>query len=74
MSLSVKSDLAKAGRTFAYKQIILMIITILVITFITYFYWGLSYAQSAIAGGVVIIIPNFIISIRFLNCYNRINN
>ncbi len=64
MSLSIKSDLAKAGRAFAYKQIALMIVLVFVITLITYFYWGLSYAQSALAGGVVIIIPNFVFALK----------
>ncbi len=60
VSLYIHNELAKPGRQFAFKQILIAIIIALTCSVVTYFIWGLSYAQSAIAGGVVIIIPNFV--------------
>jgi ATP synthase protein I len=64
MSLVNQNSLVKPGRKFAYQQIGLTIIVVLIFTLVTYFYWGLSYAISALAGGVIGIIPNFIFAYK----------
>jgi len=59
-----KNTLTKAGRKIAYQQIGLSIVVVLSCTVITYFCWGLSHAQSALAGGVIGIIPNCIFAYK----------
>lgn len=59
MSLFVDNDLAKPGRRFAFKQILISIIFVLTCSVATYFIWGLSFAYSVLAGGAISIIPNF---------------
>ncbi|GAA5130992.1 ATP synthase subunit I [Thalassotalea piscium] len=64
MNAPFKSDLAKTGRKFAFKQIIITTVLVLLGTITTYFYWGLSQAQSVLAGGVVVIIPNIVFALK----------
>ncbi len=64
MSLSKSNSLAKPGRIFAYKQIGISVIIVLVCALVTYFVWGLSTAQSVITGGVIGIIPNFVFAYK----------
>ena len=64
MSSPFKNELAKTGRIFALKQIILTTIIVLLCTVVTYFYWGLSSAQSVFTGGVVAIIPNIVFALK----------
>jgi ATP synthase protein I len=60
VSLFINNDLAKPGRKFAFMQILIAIIVILVCSLATYFIWGLSFAYSVLAGGAISIIPNFV--------------
>jgi len=64
MSLVKRNSLAKPGKRFAYQQIGLIILVVFVFTLISYFCWGLSYAISALAGGAIGIIPNFIFAYK----------
>lgn len=52
--------LIEPGKKIAKQQLIITISLVIVIALITYSNWGLSYAISALAGGGVAIIPNFI--------------
>ena len=60
MSLFIGNTLAKPGRKFAFKQILIAIIALLIGSVATYFIWGLSFAYSVLAGGAISIIPNFV--------------
>ncbi|XQW85136.1 ATP synthase subunit I [Thalassotalea piscium] len=64
MNSPFKNDLAKTGRKFAFKQIIICTIVVTICTIITCIFWGLSYAQSVLAGGVIAIIPNVIFALK----------
>jgi ATP synthase protein I len=64
MSLVKQNSLVKPGRKFAYQQIGLSILVVFIFTLVTYFCWGGSYAISALAGGVIGIIPNFIFAYK----------
>ena len=64
MNLSQSNPLVKPGRKFAYQQIGISIIIVLVCTLITYFIWGLTYAQSVLAGGAIGIIPNIVFAYK----------
>jgi len=59
-----KNTLTKAGRKIACQQIAFSIVVVLVCALIIYFYWGLSYAVSALAGGGVAIIPNCVFAYK----------
>jgi len=54
----MKNKLIKAGREFAYKQIILTFLIVLIFVVVIFYIWDFSYAKSALAGGVIGIIPN----------------
>ena len=54
----MKNKLTKAGREFAYKQIGLTFFIVLIFVGIIYYIWGMSYAKSALAGGIIGIVPN----------------
>lgn len=64
MNSPFKNELAKTGRRFAFKQIVLTTIIVLLGTLTTYYYWGLSYAQSVLAAGVIVIIPNIVFALK----------
>jgi len=64
VNLSQSNPLVKPGRKFAYQQIGISIIIVLVFTLITYFIWGLFHAQSVLAGGAIGIIPNIIFAYK----------
>jgi ATP synthase protein I len=64
LSFWLKNDLAKPGRVFAFKQILLTILLVLISALLTYFFWGLTSAQSVLAGGVVTIIPNIVFALK----------
>jgi len=56
--------LAKPGRLFAYKQCALIILIVVIISLLTYFIWGYSYAQSTLLGGVIAVIPNILFAYK----------
>lgn len=60
VSLFIGNELAKPGRQFAFKQILISIIIVITFSVVTYFIWGLSFAYSVLAGGAISIIPNFV--------------
>lgn len=60
MTVSRRNDLVKPGRKLAYQQIGISIFLVSTCAVVTYFCWGLSYAISALTGGAIGIIPNFI--------------
>jgi len=64
VNLSQSNPLVKPGRKFAYQQIGISIIIVLVFTLITYFIWGLTFATSALVGGVIGIIPNIVFAYK----------
>lgn len=56
----MQNKLAKPGRKYAYRQVFLQFIITLLSFIICYFGWGLTTATSALAGGMVSVIPNFV--------------
>ena len=60
----MNNKLAKAGRKIALYQILFTIALVLLITLNIYFIWGLTYAKSALAGGIVAIIPNIVFALK----------
>jgi len=64
VSLIKSNPLVKPGRKFAYQQIGISVSIVLVCTLITFFIWGLTHAQSVLAGGVIGIIPNIIFAYK----------
>lgn len=54
------NSLSKPGKKYAALQLAMQLLVILLSTITVYFNWGLSSAQSALAGGAVSIIPNFV--------------
>ncbi|MFD2165786.1 ATP synthase subunit I [Thalassotalea euphylliae] len=57
------NQLVKPGRNLTRQQLIIASTLTLVSAVITYFYWGLGHAQSALAGGCIGIIPNFVFAL-----------
>ena len=60
----MNNKLTSAGRKFALYQIIFTFSVVLVVTLITYFIWGASYAKSTMVGGAVAIIPNIVFALK----------
>lgn len=52
--------LAQPGKNLSKRQLIFSIAVTLLSSTLIYFCWGLSHAYSALAGGAIGIIPNFI--------------
>lgn len=60
----MKNQLTKKGRKYANQQIIISCLIVFLCVLTIYFIWGLSYAKSALAGGVIGIIPNFVFAYK----------
>lgn len=60
----MKNKLTSAGRKLAWRQNIIAISLVLFFAFISYFIWGLEYAQSILAAGIVTIIPNIVFAVK----------
>jgi ATP synthase protein I len=58
VSLFIHNELARPGRKFAFKQILISIVFVLFCSLATYFIWGLSIAHSVLSGGAISIVPN----------------
>lgn len=58
MNFSKRNDLVKNGRKLAYIQIGIALITVIICAAVTYLFWGVDHAKSAIFGGLIAIIPN----------------
>ena len=54
------NQLVKPGRDISRRQLVIAIIITLISTAFSYIFWGLSHAQSALVGGAIGIIPNFV--------------
>ncbi|WP_448212327.1 ATP synthase subunit I [Colwellia sp. MEBiC06753] len=57
------NQLLKPGRQLMRQQLMLASTLTLVSTAVVYFSWGLSHALSALAGGCIGIIPNFVFAL-----------
>lgn len=64
MSFTQNNELTKLGKRFAFKQIVAMITSVLLLAFVSYFYWGIEHAKSVLAGGAVTIIPNIFFALK----------
>lgn len=64
VSSTQNNELTKVGKRFAFKQIIAMLVSVLLLAFVTYLYWGQDYAISVLAGGAVTIIPNIFFALK----------
>jgi len=64
VSLDIHNDIAKPGRKFAFKQIAFSLLVVIVCTIIVYFYYGVLHAKSALAGGLVVIVPNIYFALK----------
>ena len=53
-----------AGRKLAWQQNLLAISLVLLCSLISYFIWGLDYAKSILAAGLVTIIPNIVFALK----------
>lgn len=53
------NKLTQPGKKLANSQLVIALVSTLVVTIITYFGWGLSFAVSALCGGSIAVIPNF---------------
>ncbi|WP_068547049.1 ATP synthase subunit I [Thalassotalea crassostreae] len=58
------NKLTEPGKKYAKLQLLMQFLVSILSTLIIYFNWGLPYAQSAIAGGLVSIIPNFVFALK----------
>jgi len=58
------NKLTLAGRKLAWQQNVLAISVVLLCSLTSYFIWGLVYAQSILAAGVVTIIPNIVFALK----------
>ena len=54
------NQLVRPGRKLSQRQLMLAIIITLISVIISYLCWGLGHAQSALVGGAIGIIPNFV--------------
>jgi len=57
-------ELAKIGRRFAFIQILMMLVTVIVMASIAGVLWDTSYAKSTVIGGAVVIIPNIFFALK----------
>jgi len=64
VSLYTCNNIAKPGRKFAFKQIALSLLIVILCTIIIYFYSGLLSAKSLLIGGLVVIIPNIYFALK----------
>jgi ATP synthase protein I len=53
-----------AGRKLAWQQNLLAISLVLLCSLLSYFIWGLDYARSILAAGLVTIIPNIVFALK----------
>lgn len=53
-----------AGRKLAWQQNVLAISLVLLCSLASYFIWGLDYAKSILAAGLVTIIPNIVFALK----------
>lgn len=60
----MKNKLTIAGRKLAWQQNFLAICVVLFCSLISCFFWGLPYAKSILAAGVVTIIPNIVFALK----------
>ena len=58
------NELTKLGRNFAYKQIALVTVIMLICSLIIYFIWGYESAKSASLGSAIGIIPNLLFAYK----------
>jgi ATP synthase protein I len=58
------NKLTAAGRKLAWQQNVLAISVVLLCSLVSYFIWGLDYAKSMLAAGVVTIIPNIVFALK----------
>ena len=60
----MKNRLTIAGRKLAWQQNSLAISLVLLCSLLSYFIWGLDYAKSILAAGLVTIIPNIVFALK----------
>lgn len=60
----MNNKLTAAGRKLAWQQNTFAIAVVLFFSLITYFVWGLIYAQSTLVAGVVTIVPNIVFALK----------
>jgi ATP synthase protein I len=61
---STKNELVKPGRKFAYQQIGLSIIIVILCSLMSYMILGSAQASSVLAGGAIGILPNYIFALK----------
>lgn len=64
MFSSTKNELVKPGRKFAYQQIGLSIILVILCSLMSYMILGSAQASSVLAGGAIGILPNYIFALK----------
>jgi ATP synthase protein I len=61
---TMRNELTKPGRKFAYNQIALVTVITLICSLIIYFIWGFESAKSAALGSAIGIIPNLLFAYK----------
>lgn len=61
--LELVNQLVKPGKKLSRQQLVLSVVVTLFSIVFAYFGWGLSHAKSALAGGAIGIIPNFVFAL-----------
>ncbi|WP_371187451.1 ATP synthase subunit I [Thalassotalea maritima] len=56
--------LTKPGKKYAYTQLLMQLLVTLLSSVTVYLNWGFSPAVSALVGGAVSIVPNFIFALK----------
>ncbi|MGB6135208.1 MAG: ATP synthase subunit I, partial [Shewanella sp.] len=52
--------LARRGRLAAYKLVLVQAIVASIISILFFVMWGAQYGQSALAGAIIAVLPNFV--------------
>ncbi|PCI60493.1 MAG: F0F1 ATP synthase assembly protein I [Gammaproteobacteria bacterium] len=64
MSPTNKNKLTAAGKKLTKQQLIITISMTFLCVVITYFFWGIITAKSALLGGLVALIPQFVFGLK----------
>ncbi|MBL4908450.1 MAG: ATP synthase subunit I [Alteromonadaceae bacterium] len=64
LRLTKQNKLMAAGRKLSKQQLLFSALMTFFCILITYFFWGYIFAKSALLGGLVAIIPQFVFALR----------
>ena len=64
MQIKAKNELTSVGRKLAFRQLVIMILSVVVYAVAAYFIWGYSFSKSVVVGGFVAIVPNIFFAFK----------